>query len=241
MKSLAVITLLAAFSVGAAAAPETAPDHTITATGTAKVKATPDTAEVTLQVVSQGVTADAALRENRAAITNLLRCLAEHGVSPKDAQPSTPRIYPQYDPPFSDVGSPELAGYQACTEVRVTVRRLDRLGRVIDDAAGAGAGLVGKPEYSVTDENALKAEARRKALADARRKAEQDARAAGMKLGEVLRIKDEKPSDSDSGDSYGKTTAPEKQEFRARVVVTYAAGKPSREVETKPPPSDKKR
>jgi uncharacterized protein YggE len=245
MKKLALIGLVAGFSVGLAAATAAAEDaansRTITATGTGEVKATPDTAEVNLEVTTQAVTAASALRDNRTAIDSLLRRLAEHGVSAREARLSAPRLTPEFDESFSDVGQPEVSGYRVSTQVHVKVRRLDRLGRVIDDAAAERARLVGDIAYSLGDAPSLRAEAQRKALADARRKAEEYARAAGMEVGEVLQIKDEQPAGSGSGDSYGKASAPDEQVFRASVAVTYTAGKPSRKIETAPPPSDRDR
>jgi uncharacterized protein YggE len=244
MKKLALIALVAGFSVGmaaAAAAAEDAANSHITATGTGEVKATPDTAEVDLEVTTQAVTAASALRDNRTAIDSLLRRLAQHGVSARQARLSSPRVTPEFDESFSDVGQPEVSGYRVSTQVRVKVRRLDRLGRVIDDAASVRARLVGDVNYSLSDGPSLMAEAQRKALADARRKAEAYARAAGMELGEVVQIKDEQPAGSESGYSDGKASAPDEQSFRATVAVTYAAGKPSRKIETKNPPSDRNR
>jgi uncharacterized protein YggE len=241
MKKVAIIALVGVLGVGALAAAGAAEDaagvRTITATGTGDVKGTPDSAEVTLKVVTEAVTADSALRDNRRVIESLVRRLADHGVSPKEVQPATPQVAPQYDESFSDVGERELSGYRVTSKVRVTVRRLDRLGRVIDDAAGAGAKLVGDVTYSVGDAPSLVAEAGRKALADARRKAKEYANAAGMELGEVLHIEDQKPAEGESRDTYGKSTSPDERDFRAKVTVTFAA-KQSRSLETiKPPPA----
>jgi uncharacterized protein YggE len=243
MNRLAIITLAGVLAAGlaAGAAEESGPESTITATGTAEVKGLPDTAEVDLAVVTQGFSADSAVRDNRRRVGDVLRRLEEHGVRSKDAQLGAPQVYPQLDQSFSDVGEREISGYLACGKVRVKVRRLDRIGRVIDEATGAGARLDGDITYAISDASSRMAEARRKAVQDARRKAEEDAKAAGMELGEVLQIRDEKPGGSESHDSYGQSASPKEQKFRVKVAVTFAAGKPTRGVETKSPPSEKNR
>jgi uncharacterized protein YggE len=81
------------------------------------------------------------------------------------------------------------------------------------------------------------------ALADARRKAEEYAKAAGMELGEVVQIKEQKPDGGESRDSSQKSSATDEQDFRASVSVTYAAGPPSRgekTIKTRPAPEGKR-
>src|SRR5579871_4316875 len=99
MKRWAIVTVVGVLAAGAPGASEESA-RTITATGTAQVKGTPDTAEVTLEVTTHGFSADSAVRDNKRAIEGVLRRLAEHGVSAKEARLSAPQVYPEFDNSF---------------------------------------------------------------------------------------------------------------------------------------------
>jgi uncharacterized protein YggE len=208
---------------------EPASVQSITVVGSGAVSAEPDTAEVRLRLVTQAFSASSALRDNASAVESLRRRLGEHGIARKDVKTVTARVVPQMSTIAAPPAQTEVAGYTARSEVRVTVRRLDRLGDVIDDAASEGAEIARDVSYSVENTAPLLAQARKKALADARRRAEAYAREAGMALGEVLHIEEQTPEGQAEGESDTE------QEFKASVAVTYALHpKPTaRELESK--------
>jgi uncharacterized protein YggE len=88
----------------------------------------------------------------------------------------------------SDRGNPVRAGYIARTVLRVSLRRIDQVGRVIDAGlARGGTGVEG-----IWFESSTAEEARREAMADAaaaaRRDAEALARALGGSLGALMSV-----------------------------------------------------
>jgi uncharacterized protein YggE len=191
------------------------PSRTLIALGTGTASARPDTAEVSLVVFTEAALASSALADNAALTERLLRRLTDLGVSRRDVQSYRSAVRPQYSEAIPGLTRPEVIGYQVGNDVRAKVRRLDRLGAVLD---GLDSNLVQGVRLTVDDPSGLYKEARTRALADARRRAEQYARDAGLELGEVLDVREQSPEADRTQDG-------DEQEFRASVAVTYAVTK----------------
>jgi uncharacterized protein YggE len=159
----------------------------ITVTGTGEATARPDMAQIQVGVVTQATTAGAALKENSAAVEQLLKALRDRGIAERDLQTSNFNIAPQYRQTQGQ-HAPEIVGYQVSNQVQVKVRRLDSLGTLLDEAVSKGANQVNGISFGLAEPGPFLDQAREKAVAEARRKAELYARAAGVKLGKVLVI-----------------------------------------------------
>jgi uncharacterized protein YggE len=70
-------------------------------------------------------------------------------------------------------------GYQVSNRVSVKLRDIDRTGEVLDALVAAGATDLGGPNWSIDDDTAARAQARRQALETARAQAIEYARASG--------------------------------------------------------------
>ena len=68
------------------------------------------------------------------------------------------------------------------------MRNLDKLGEVLDRLVGLGANEMAGLSFDVSQGEKLKDDARKEAVANAQRRAKLYADAAGVELGEVLRI-----------------------------------------------------
>lgn len=161
--------------------------------GTGVVRAAPDTATINTGVTSQAETAREALDANTAAMAELVTVLREAGLEDRDIQTSDFNVSPQYV--YSDQRDefgysipPEIRGYQVSNTVTITVRDLDGLGAVLDQAVTVGANTINGISFSVDDPTALEQQARRLAVADAIAKAETYAEAAGVTLGGIETI-----------------------------------------------------
>jgi uncharacterized protein YggE len=95
------------------------------------------------------------------------------------------QVQPEYE--YSD-RAPRLTGQSVSHQYVVTVRALDLLGRVIDDALAAGATTLDSVAFRTADPARAEAAARVAAVGDARSRAEALATEAGAQLGEVLSI-----------------------------------------------------
>lgn len=189
----------------------------LSVSGTGRVSAAPDLAEITLGVVAQAETARDALRANTQSMTKLMELLKVRGVAAKDIQTTNINVSPQYSQPPQPVPGrpgepfvPKIVGYNVTNTVQVTARNLDKLGELLDGLVEAGANQMHGIGFRIDQPEKLLDQARKAAVADARRKAQMIADEAGVVLGRPLQI-------SESG-----APAPQPM-FRGRAMMAAAA------------------
>lgn len=165
-------------------------DRRIAITGRAEVTAVPDRADVTLGVDAEGKTAAAAMAENARRMSAVFEALTAAGVAREKIGTTGLSLQPVYDYPHQQGrnGPPRLVGFRASNMVQVRVSEMDSVGKVLDATVEAGANTIHGISFSVSEADRLLDTARAEAVADARRKAEIYAKAAGVRLGKVLRI-----------------------------------------------------
>jgi uncharacterized protein YggE len=165
--------------------------HGVAVLGRGEVIAVPDTAYIEVGIETQGPTVAAARASGAKAMNALLDTVVRNGVARKDIQTSQLSIGPryEYDKPG---GAARLIGYTMTTSVTVQVRDLDKLGKIVDDAAqgGGNSARVSGIRFTVDNDDALRDRAREAAISDARRKAEQLAKNSGAKLGNLVGIEE---------------------------------------------------
>ncbi len=158
-------------------------------TGDSIVQAQPDTAILTVSVVTQARSALEAQQDNANKSDAVVRALknaagagAEIKTSGYSLQPQ--RIYKEGQPPT-------ITGYEARNSVTVTMSDLTKVGAVIDAAAQAGSNDVAGISFTLRKDRP----ARDQALADATReavsKAQVIATALGGKLVRVVEVQEE--------------------------------------------------
>jgi uncharacterized protein len=161
--------------------------RTITVTGTGRVSARPDVADLRLGVTFTEATVEAARAAGGRALNEVLARLRALGIADRDVQTSIVSVNPQYD--YSREGKPpRLAGYTITNLVAVTVRDIAKVGEAIDAALAAGATSVDRIAFRVADPSGLESEARAAAVVDARAKADSLAAAAGVSIAGVAAI-----------------------------------------------------
>ena len=185
---LAAIAFLAALAVTPVRADDRA-DRTITVSGAGEAAAPPDTASVSVGVVTEAAEAGTAVSENNARVKTLFEAVRDAGISERDMQTQSFNVSPRYGRPQPG-GTPRIEGYRAANTVSVRIRDLNRLGPVLDAMIRAGANQMNGVRFFIDKEDDLLDEARRRAVSDARRKAEIYAGSAGVKLGKVLAIRE---------------------------------------------------
>jgi uncharacterized protein YggE len=173
--------------------------HTITLTGHGEVQAVPDIASVYFTISKDAKTA----KEAQAAVAVLekkaLDALKADGVAEKDTKTSDASVYPKYEyrygtkvsmlcspeycPPSN--GSNVIVGYTASESITVKVRKIDDAGKIMQDLGTAGISNISGPNFAIDNEDGIKAEARKEAIADARTKAEALARDLGVRIGRI--------------------------------------------------------
>jgi uncharacterized protein YggE len=185
---------LALLASAALAAPAAAAEVQIQATGpvvelgvSETVDSRPDIATVSAGVTSQAPTAVAAMQANANQMTAVVARIKALGVAEDDIQTSGISLSPQYD--YNQTTQRQVfRGYVASNRVSVKLRKVADAGKALDALVAAGATDIGGPEFSVDDDAAYRAEARRNALTRAQAQANEYARLSGYTGVRLLEI-----------------------------------------------------
>jgi len=156
------------------------PEHTIAVVGSGRVTVIPDQATVQLGVLVEKTTAKAARDAAATVMTRVVAAIRKLGIDERDIATSAVSLGPVYDYPKNV--TPTIRGYQLRNVVTVTVRNLDVLSDVVDDAVTAGANSVDGISFDVADRAAAEANARTAAVKDAKAKAETLAAGVGVRI-----------------------------------------------------------
>ena len=224
MKRIMAVLMAMLMLVGACAAAEAA---TMTVQGTGIVQVDADRATISLGVRDVAVdvmTAQAAVNERIAAVIDALK---EAG-APTDAIVTNGiGIYPNYD--YSD--GETIIGYTAYNGIYVTLADVDNVGAYIDAAFAAGANSLDYVEFSAAQTDEAADKALTLAVQSARAKAETLAAAAGVRLGEIVELRDSENAGYDMNDAFAATedagkgaatqVLPSRQQVTATVYITF--------------------
>jgi uncharacterized protein YggE len=90
-------------------------------------------------------------------------------------------------------GEPTIDGYTALNVVEVTLDDLGRIGAVIDAATQAGANRIQGIQFTLRDQDAVRAQALREAATRARAEVDVLASALGLKVLRVLTVEESSP------------------------------------------------
>ena len=161
----------------------------ITVMGDAIVQAQPDTAILTISVVTQARRALDAQQANAAKTEAVIQALktaagpgAEIKTSGYSVQPQ--RIYRENQPPT-------ITGYEARNTVTVTLGDLKRVGTVIDASSQAGANDIAGIAFTLRQDRPARDQALKDATREAMSKAEVIAAALGRRVTRVVEVQEE--------------------------------------------------
>ena len=176
-----VLPLLAASALSVPAAAEvqvTSSGPVVALTVQESVEAEPDIVNVSAGVTTQARTAVEAMRLNATEMTAVIDRIKALGVPERDIQTTGINLGAMYD--YNQATQRQVfRGYQASNRVSVKLRQVDRTGEVLDALVAAGATDLNGPEWSIDDDTAARAQARRQAMDTARTQALEYARAGG--------------------------------------------------------------
>lgn len=164
-------------------------DSGIVVQGEGEAQAAPDLAIVRVGVEAHRPTMAEARTASATAQSRILDAVRALGVAAADVRTEQLTLSPDYE---YNEGGRRLRGYVATNVVSVRIRDVARAGEVVDatvEAAGDDARVDGV-SFEIEDGTALRAEARRRAVADARAKAEQLAAELGARVGDPIFIEE---------------------------------------------------
>lgn len=190
MPVLAAVAMLVALpDLAFAQSPPSPREPIISVSGEGEASIAPDMAIVTLGVVRNAKTAEAALSAGNAAMAQVLQALKAQGIADRDMQTTNFSIYPQYTNPEQQNGkAPEIISYEVSNSVTVKLRDLSKIGGLLDSSIKLGVNQGGQIAFTNSDPETAMTEARKAAVAKALAKAKTLAEAAGVKLGRIIEI-----------------------------------------------------
>ena len=192
MKTLSLSALVATlFLGGAALAQQNPPVSSIRVSGDSQVTAKPDRVQIDIGATTHASSSQEAAVQNAHQVDAVLaavRKAAPAAVLRTISYSLNPNY--RYHP---NGGDPAIDGYTATNVVQVTLDDLAKIGPVIDAAAQAGANHVQGIQFTLRDQDAVRAEALRQAAAKARAEAEVLAQALGLKIVRVLTVEETSP------------------------------------------------
>ena len=186
-----LLTVLAC-GVSAAGLAQQPPVSSIRVTGDARVTAKPDRVQIDVGVTTRAaLSQDAAsqnARESEAVLAAVRKAAGPTGVLRTTSYSLTPNY--RYHP---KEGEPTIEGYTALNVVQVQLDDLTRIGAVIDAATQSGANRVQGIQFTLRDQDAVRAQALREAATRARAEVDVLAAALGVKVLRILTVEESSP------------------------------------------------
>ena len=176
-------------------------NHTtkVTVAGEATTRVEPDTALLTISVITQNSQAVTAQQENARKSDAVASAVRAKGGSGIEIKTSDYTLLPQYD--YRDNHLPKIVGYNARNSVIVTMSDLKNVGAVIDAASNSGANSIDGISFTLRQTSP----ARGQALADATQQAMNKAKSIAQALGgHVLRVVEENEASTVAGDGFNQ-------------------------------------
>jgi uncharacterized protein YggE len=192
---LALVTVLlgAAAAMAPAFAEQAAPVlSSIRVTGDSKITTKPDRVQIDLGVTTRAAHSQEAATDNARQVDAVLSALKKAAGPAAVLKTISYALNPNYQYHTSG-GEPTISGYTASNVVQVTLDDLARIGSVIDTATQAGANHVQGIQFTLRDQDAVRATALREAALRARAEAEVLAGALGLKVLRVLSVEEMSP------------------------------------------------
>lgn len=178
----------------------------ISVTGTGDAYAIPDIATVSYDVSHEAKTVSEAQENVTKRANDILAYLKEAGIKETDVKTTNYQIYPHYEYNTRPVVCYDTAscqardnrvfvGYNVTSSFLVKIRKVEDAGKILAEIGNRKVTNLSGLSFTVENEEATKALARKNAIEDAQRKAEILARDLGVSLGKIS-------SFSESGDGY---------------------------------------
>ena len=165
-------------------------NNTIEVVGSGVVYTVPDTAVASFTAITEEQTINLALTKNREKINRVVDFLKRQGINENDIKALDFNIYPKYQWQTTGVdlsiypnGRRVIVAYEAVESLEVIIRNSDNIGRAIQGSIDAGASQVSNLKFIISDEEAIKEEARKLAIEDSKKKASEIATLLGIRIG----------------------------------------------------------
>jgi len=163
-------------------------DRTITVSAEGKVTVSPDIANVSFSVVSQGKDPELVQGENTERMNEAIDFIKSQGIEAKDIKTVNYNLAPQYDyeTRVYPLPKPNIVGYTLTQTVLVKVRDLSKTAPILAGLTRQGINQIETVSFDIDDPDRYLNEARGEAFLKARAKAETMAGYNGVRISRVV-------------------------------------------------------
>lgn len=171
------------------------PTNVISIDGMGEAVAIPDTAQFSFSIVEKAATVGEAQDAATKKMNAVSQYLEDQSIEDKDIKTTGYNVYPQYEwrqagcssgSSFCPPGRQVLTGYEVRQSITVKVRDTKKAGELLTGVGSAGASELSGLTFTIDDDEALKREAREKAITNAKDKAEALADQLGVRIVRVV-------------------------------------------------------
>lgn len=207
--------------------------RTLTISAEGKTTVSPDIAEVSFSVLSQGVNPETLSATNNDKMTAVIENIKAKGVDAKDIKTTGYDLQPSYSYD-KNTGRSYIYSYTLTQTVMVKIRDLKKVAAIIGGVTPLGVNQIGNVSFDVENPDKVLGDARNDAFDKIKAKVAAIASASGVSVGKVITVSEYQSSSmpyyKQSGMGMGGVAAPVSaptiepgsQELKLNVTVTYA-------------------
>ncbi|HVF50256.1 MAG TPA: SIMPL domain-containing protein [Pyrinomonadaceae bacterium] len=160
----------------------------VSVSGDALVEAQPDTAIVTIAVVTQSRDASEAQAENASKTEAVVRAVRAAAGTGAEIKTSGYSLQPQFA--YKENLPPTITGYIARNAITVTMSELNRVGALVDAASQAGANSIDGISFTLRKDRPARNEALSQATREALDKAQVMAQVLGGRVVRIIEVQE---------------------------------------------------
>ena len=200
-------------------------DRVIQVSGSGVVSLAADTASLQIGVNTRKESVKEAQKENANLMAAVMEAIKKAGIEEKDIMTSQFNVFSSYEYSTSVLGKETRTPYyEVQNTVTVIIHDLSMVGAVLDAVMEAGANTTYGISFSSTQANEAYQKALTRAVEDAMTKAKVLSAAAGVELGELIRIDATKNSNGYYRETYGITNSYSYAEKMADAGTSITGG-----------------
>ncbi len=210
------------------------PAKTFSVSAEGKTVVSPDIANISFSVVSEGKNPEIIAEENNRKISLAIDLVKSHGVEEKDIKTTQYNLNPKYE--YDEkIKKSFISGYTLTQTVLAKVRNLGKVSKILGGLPGLGINQIDSISFDIDDPEKYLIEARNQAFDKAKEKAKSMAEKNGVRLGKIINFGEyqsgpvyygyesfSKAGGLDAGASIAvPTIQPGSQEVKINISITY--------------------
>ncbi|MBN2197782.1 SIMPL domain-containing protein [Candidatus Wolfebacteria bacterium] len=165
------------------------PTRTFSVSAEGKVTVSPDIANLSFSVISEGSNPKTIANENVQKMNAAINFAKSQGIEEKDIKTSQYSLNPRYEYD-EDKKTSFISGYTLTQTVLVKIRNLDKVADVVAGLPGLGINQIGSISFDIDDPEVYLADARNQAFEKAAKKAEEMASQNNIKIDKIISFSD---------------------------------------------------